>query len=293
MSSARSASVHLQSIGNVGGKGRDWAEKITKNRLSHAGGRVMIVSASIPTGDKLQALLLVFNPDESAVLRLVLQRLGLAARITTDLEQAVNDWPSQPADLIFLALDRHDLPIQFLRQLRAFSNAPILIFTDPLPEETLVALFDGGADLIILRPYSTRLVMAQTRAILRRNSGVTFFHLPTVTQGILELDPEKHLFSNGDQSPIRLTHLEFRLLYILMTHPDKVYPGEALVEHVWGYSDNGDRDLLRGLVRRLRTKIEPEPNQPQYIVTMPGVGYVFRSQDPQAAHVNSSQHLDI
>lgn len=227
----------------------------------------------------MQALLLVYNPDESAVLRLVLQRVGLAARITTDLEQAVNDWPAQPADLIFLAFDRREIPVPFIRQLRAFASAPILVFTDPLPEDLHIALLDAGVDQIILRPYSARILMAQTRAWLRRSSGTTYFNLPAVIQGDLELDPSLRLFKAAGFPAVRLTQLEFRLLHILMTHPDKAYPTETLVEHVWGYNGNGDRDLVRGLIRRLRAKIEPDPNTPRYILTLPGVGYTFHSQD--------------
>ena len=227
----------------------------------------------------MQALLLVYNPDESAVLRLVLQRVGLAARITTDLEQAANDWAAQPADLIFLAFDRRDIPVQFIRQLRAFTSAPILVFTDPLPEDLHITLLDAGIDQIIFRPYSARILMAQTRAWLRRSSETTYFNLPAVIQGDLELDPSLRLFKAAGSPAVRLTQLEFRLLHILMTHPDKAYPTESLVEHVWGYSGNGDRDLVRGLIRRLRAKIEPDPNTPRYILTLPGVGYTFHSQD--------------
>jgi DNA-binding response OmpR family regulator len=240
--------------------------------------------------DKMQALLLVYNPDESAILRLVLQRVGLPARITTNLEQAVLSWPDQPCDLIFLAFERVDIPVQFIRQLRAFTNAPIIIFSEPVPEDLQSGLLDAGADLIIFRPYSARVLMAQTRALLRRSSGATFYNMPTLTQGDLELDPTLRMFRSGDQPAVRLTQLEFRLLYTLMTHPDKVYPAEALVEHVWGYSGSGDRDLVRGLIRRLRSKIEPEPNQPRYILTQPGVGYAFRAQESerQETHPNSA-----
>lgn len=226
----------------------------------------------------MQALILVYNPDESAVLRLVLQRVGLAARITTDLEQAITDWPAQPADLIFLAFDRREIPAQFIRQLRAFTSAPMMVFTDNLPEDVHIALLDAGADQIVIRPYSARILMAQTRALLRRNSGNTFYNLPAIIQGDIELDPSLRLFKAAGQPAVRLTQLEFRLLHILMTHPDKAYPTESLVEHVWGYSGNGDRDLVRGLIRRLRAKIEPEPNTPRYILTIPSVGYTFHSQ---------------
>ena len=72
-----------------------------------------------------------------------------------------------------------------------------------------------------------------------------------------------------------MTHLEFRLLYTLMIHRDQVLVPETIVEQVWGYSGQGDKDLVRGLIRRLRTKVELEPGKPCYILTVPGLGYTF------------------
>jgi DNA-binding response OmpR family regulator len=73
----------------------------------------------------------------------------------------------------------------------------------------------------------------------------------------------------------RLTQLEFRLLFTLMTHAGRVLPAETLVEYVWGYSGEGNRGLVRGLVQRLRSKVEPDPANPKYILTEPGLGYRF------------------
>jgi DNA-binding response OmpR family regulator len=69
--------------------------------------------------------------------------------------------------------------------------------------------------------------------------------------------------------------LEFRLLFTLMTHAGRVIPAENLVEYVWGYTGEGNRSLVRGLIQRLRTKVEPNPSKPRYILTQPGVGYRF------------------
>jgi DNA-binding response OmpR family regulator len=74
---------------------------------------------------------------------------------------------------------------------------------------------------------------------------------------------------------MHLTHLEFRLLYTLMTHAGQVIPTERIVENVWGYDGEGNRELVRGLVQRLRSKVEPDPRQPVYILTEAGIGYYF------------------
>jgi DNA-binding response OmpR family regulator len=80
----------------------------------------------------------------------------------------------------------------------------------------------------------------------------------------------------AEGEPKHLTQLEFRLLYALMTHAGQIMPAENIVEHVWGYSGEGNRGLVRGLVQRLRAKVEPDPRNPEYILTEPGVGYRFR-----------------
>ena len=225
----------------------------------------------------MQASLLAFNADESAVLRLVLQRAGLASRITADLEEASRDWPNQNSDLLVLAF-RRDVPIPFVRQLRARIAVPLVVISEPLSEDARIDLLESGADLVISRPYSGRLLIAEIRALLRRTAGVPFFSLPTISRGEITLDPSERTVQIGRLPSRRLTQLEFRLLYTLILHPDQVFPAETLVEHVWGYSGRGDRDLVRGLIRRLRSKIEPNPKSPRYIQTVPRVGYVFKVQ---------------
>jgi DNA-binding response OmpR family regulator len=89
------------------------------------------------------------------------------------------------------------------------------------------------------------------------------------------LDSGARTVQLAGRKPRRLTHLEFRLLYTLMSHRGQVLPSEIIVERVWGYTDRGDRDLVRGLVSRLRAKIESDPRTPCYVRTVPGVGYSF------------------
>jgi DNA-binding response OmpR family regulator len=89
------------------------------------------------------------------------------------------------------------------------------------------------------------------------------------------LDPSIRTVKVGDNQEKRLTQLEFRLLYTLMTNVGQIIPTEQIVEHVWGYSGEGNRDLVRGLVQRLRAKIEPVSGKPRYVLTEPGIGYYF------------------
>jgi DNA-binding response OmpR family regulator len=226
----------------------------------------------------MYALLIAGNADEMAVLSLVLQRSGLAVTTADELERALRAWPERPADLILMALGGDD-PLNNVRRIRAETAVPMIAIVNQVEEETHYELLETGADLVICRPFGARLLIAQVRALLRRAGGMPLFSLPTLSLAGLTLDPATRTIQVTGRPPGRLTHLEFRLLYTLMIHRDQVLPTETIVEQVWGYSGRGDKDLVRGLVRRLRTKVEPDPRNPEYILTVPGVGYSFKHHE--------------
>ncbi len=134
----------------------------------------------------MYALLLAHNADESAVLRLALQRAGFAARITTDLIQAVQDWSNQPADLVLLSFPEA-VPLSLVSDLRAITEVPFLIIANPLVEEQHIGVLETGVDLVVFRPFSARLLIAQLRGLLRRATGLSNFSLPSFTVGELKV----------------------------------------------------------------------------------------------------------
>lgn len=222
----------------------------------------------------MRALLICQDPDETAILSLVLQRAGLNVTRARQLPDPLPQSQENPPDLIVLVASE-GTPLPIVKSIRAQGPLPLMIITDPLDEATQVVTLDAGADVIIVRPFSARLLIAQTKALLRRVANLPFFTLPTLTAQDVELDPATRTVVISGRSPKRLTQLEFRLLYTLMIHKEQVLPTDVLVEQVWGYTGEGERDLVRGLVRRLRAKIEPDPHAPQYVITVPGVGYTF------------------
>jgi DNA-binding response OmpR family regulator len=227
----------------------------------------------------MYALLIAQNPDERAVLSLTLQRAGVAVTTGHDLERAMNSWFERPADLILLAVPGD--PVAHMRRIRSDTEVPVVAIVDELPEDVHCELLDTGADLVARRPFSARLLIAQLKALLRRAGNIPLSSLPTLSQRGVTLDPAARTVQVNGLEPRRLTHLEFRLLYTLMIHPGQILPSELIVERVWGYTGQGDKELVRGLVSRLRAKVEPEPRTPRYIVTLPGVGYAF---DPDSIH---------
>ncbi len=230
----------------------------------------------------MQALLFSEYADEAAVLTVVLQQAGFQVRSIKDLNRAIELWPEQPAELVVISTARDEPSVNLhVEQIRAQTAVTIVVITELLLEDIQVKLYEAGADMVVSKPFSNRLLLAQIRAILRRTAGMPFFSLPTLSQGDVSLDPSSRTVVVGSAAPTHLTHLEFRLLYTLMTHVGQIIPTQNIVEHVWGYTGEGNRELVRGLVQRLRSKVEPEPRNPQYICTEPGVGYYFsRYQEP-------------
>jgi len=220
------------------------------------------------------ALLVAEDPDEAAILSLVLQRVGLAVVTSGNLGRAMRSWPERPADLVVVAL-YHVEPLAQVRCVRTETEVALVLIVDSIEENLHYTLLESGADLVVKRPFSARLLVAQMRALLRRIGGVPVFSLPILSLSGLTLDPATRTVQIVGRPPVRLTHLEFRLLYTLMIHRGQVIPTETIVERVWGYSGEGDRDLVRGLISRLRAKVEKDPRNPYYILTVPGVGYSF------------------
>ena len=224
----------------------------------------------------MYALLLAQDADEKALLSLVLQRAGMAVTTAEKLERAMRIWTERPANLILLALPSD--PLENVKRIRAETTAPLMAIVSPVNEDAHYNLLEAGADIVIPRPFSARVLIAQSRALWRRSGGVALLGLPTLSLADLTLDPATRTVHVAGQAPRRLTHLEFRLLYTLMIHRGQVLPTENIVEQVWGYSGEGDKDLVRGLIRRLRTKVEPDPSNPRYILTVSGIGYSFAQE---------------
>jgi DNA-binding response OmpR family regulator len=225
----------------------------------------------------MQALLFSSHPEEANVLQVIMQQAGLLVRPARSLDQAIETWPENPAELVVIVLSGvPTAALKQIKQMRAYTAVPILVISDPMMDDLQVDFLEAGTDLLVIRPYSVRFLLAQIRALMRRGGGVPFYSLPTLSQIDVSLNPADRTVKVGEREPKRLTQLEFRLLYTLMTHVGQIIPTEQIVEHVWGYSGEGNRELVRGLVQRLRSKVEPNPRQPAYILTELGIGYYFR-----------------
>ena len=227
----------------------------------------------------MYALLCAENSDEFALLSVVLQRAGLVINVAKDLLAiSQKNWLENPVDLILIALSNPSL-LEQVHYVRTEVKVPLILITDAINEQLHCNLLEAGADLIINRPFSSRLLIFQVRTLLRRSNGSSVLSLPTFSLAGLTLDPATRTVTLLDQPSKRLTHLEFRLLYTLIINRGQILPTETIVDWVWGHSGRGDKELVRGLISRLRSKVEIDPQKPTYIVTVPRVGYLFRNDD--------------
>ncbi|MCP4358947.1 MAG: response regulator transcription factor [Chloroflexi bacterium] len=227
----------------------------------------------------MQAIIITGNQEDREFYSFVLRHIGLSVVWMAAVKQVANSLQTTPPDLIFLASEEQSSLLQDAQTVRSLSQAPLFVLTDLLPEDLVCAVLDVGADLVLTRPLSPRIFSRYVKVLLKRAGSVPRSILSPLQSADLSLDPETRTVTLKDGSRQHLTPLEFRLLYVLMTNPEQVIPTDVIIERVWGYSAEGNRELVRGLVRRLRRKIEPDSLNVHLIHTHPGIGYRFSTQE--------------
>jgi two-component system response regulator MtrA len=220
----------------------------------------------------MKGRVLVVDDDTalSEMLGIVLRGEGFEAVLCGDGESALSLFRESRPDLILLDLM---LPgkdgIEVCREIRAESGVPIVMLTAKTDTVDVVLGLESGADDYVVKPFKPKELVARVRARMRRNDDLP----PELLQiGDLSIDVAGHVVRRG-QTPIGLTPLEFDLLVALARKPWQVFSREVLLEQVWGYRHAADTRLVNVHVQRLRSKIELDPEHPEIVVTVRGVGY--------------------
>ena len=211
----------------------------------------------------------------SDFLSYVARRAGYEVRYRSLPQPATTEEPAASTDLLILHLKRGMGEVKLLEGTRSHFPGPILVMLPKMDEDERAAILDAGADALLELPVGPKLCRAAMQALMRRTRSLPTTTLPLLDFGQIRLSPGTRSVTTDGRDTIRLTELEFRLLHLLMTHPGQVMPSEIIVDRVWGYGESGGKDLVRGVISRLRAKIEPDPSAPRFVHTIPTVGYFF------------------
>jgi two-component system, OmpR family, response regulator MtrA len=215
---------------------------------------------------------LVVDDDASLaeMLSIVLRQEGFDSRIVGRGDVALDAFRDYKPDLVLLDLM---LPgkdgIDVCKEIRAESGVPIVMLTAKGDTVDVVVGLESGADDYIVKPFKPKELVARVRARVRRNDVTQDEGL---TIGDVTIDVAGHSVTRGEES-INLTPLEFDLLVCLARKPWQVFTREVLLEQVWGYRHSADTRLVNVHVQRLRSKVEHDPENPEVVVTVRGVGY--------------------
>jgi two-component system response regulator MtrA len=228
---------------------------LTVNGTRSARGRVLVVDD---------------DPSLSEMLTIVLRQEGFDSMVCAAGEKAMSAVREFRPDIVLLDLM---LPgkdgIDVCREIRAESGVPIVMLTAKSDTVDVVLGLESGADDYIVKPFQSKVLIARVRARLRRTDDPA----PEMLQiGDVTIDVAGHAVRRAGE-PLNLTPLEFDLLVALARKPRQVFTREVLLEQVWGYRHAADTRLVNVHVQRLRAKIEKDPERPEIVVTVRGVGY--------------------
>jgi two-component system, OmpR family, response regulator RegX3 len=222
---------------------------------------------------------LVVEDEESFsdALSFMLRREGYEVEVANDGVEALQSFERSGADLVLLDLMLPGVSgTEVCRELRSRSNVPIIMVTARDTEVDKVVGLELGADDYVTKPFSSRELVARIRAVLRRGAEPEELLLNVVEAGPVRMDVERHVVTvGGHQTQLPLK--EFDLLELLLRNSGRVLTRGQLIDRVWGADYVGDTKTLDVHVKRLRAKIEPDPANPKYLVTVRGLGYKYEN----------------
>lgn len=221
--------------------------------------------------------ILVVEDEESLSdpLAFLLGREGFDVQVVDNGLDAVTEFERNGADLVLLDVM---LPgqsgMEVCKQIRSSSAVPIIMLTAKDSEIDKVLGLELGADDYVTKPYSSRELIARVRAVLRRQGEPEEQDSGALEGGPVRMDIERHVVTVAGES-VSMPLKEFELLEMLLRNAGRVMTRSQLIDRVWGADYVGDTKTLDVHVKRLRSKVEPDPSSPRYVVTVRGLGYKF------------------
>ena len=227
--------------------------------------------------DTIKILVVEDEPSIAEVVGLYLQRAGYQVRTAADGKTAMSLLEKEIPDLVVLDLMLPEVDgLSLTRWLRERSDVPIIMLTARREEIDRITGLEMGADDYVVKPFSPQELVSRVRAVMRR---IKREEAPVESErplsfGELSIDPASRTVSAFGEE-VQLTAKEFDMLHLLARHPKQVFTREQLLERVWGGAEYIDPGTVTVHIRRVREKIETDPSQPQWLVTVWGVGYKF------------------
>jgi two-component system KDP operon response regulator KdpE len=214
--------------------------------------------------------------DERQIRRFVrtaLEAEGWSVHETDTLRQGLTDAGTRKPDLIILDLGLPDGDgVDFLRDLRGWSNVPVIVLSARVGEQDKIEALDAGADDYLSKPFGVGELLARVRAASRRRQEAGAAHGARFDFGDIKIDLSLRTVHKGD-APVHLTPIEYRLLTLLIANAGKVLTHRQILREVWGPSHSEDGHYVRVYMGHLRQKLEDDPTQPKHILTETAVGY--------------------
>ena len=223
--------------------------------------------------------ILVVEDEESFrdALQYMLTREGFDVTLAPNGAEGMKLFDAKHPDLVLLDLMLPEVSgTEVCKYIRSKSNTPVIMLTAKDTEIDKVVGLELGADDYVTKPFSTRELLARIRAVMRRGGEVELDAIGAIEGGPIRMDVERHtLLVNGSSVPMPLK--EFELLEFLMRNSGRVLTRGQLMDRVWGSNYVGDGKTLDVHIKRIRSKIEPDPANPVYLTTIRGLGYRFES----------------
>ena len=225
--------------------------------------------------------LILIIDDEPQILRAlktILSAHHFRVAAAANGEQGLALAVAQPPDVIILDLTLPDMDgIKVCEQVREWSRVPIIVLSVRDSERDKVAALDRGADDYLTKPFGIEELLARIRVALR-HSDHAGSRQSVIKAGPVVVDLARHIVTRSGEE-IRVTATEFKLLAYLAGHADRVLTHQAILTHVWGSPEADHVEYLRVYIGQLRKKLETNPDDPQILLTEPGVGYRFKSAE--------------
>jgi two-component system KDP operon response regulator KdpE len=215
------------------------------------------------------------DPEIRRFIRVALTSEGHDVAEASDVERAIVEAGLRAPDLVVLDLGLPDADgVAFVRHFRTWASAPVLVLSARSGETDKVRALDAGADDYLVKPFGSAEFLARTRAHLRRRQQHAGGDEAVLRFGELEVDRARRRVTRSGEL-VHLTPIEYRLLAVLIRHPDRVLTHRWLLQELWGPAHTEQTHYVRVHMANLRKKVEPDPSRPRWLLTETGIGYRF------------------